>query len=65
MIATVLNLAAAPTFAGMALLSSLLGGDPAMMLCGGTGSSPLTGMVFMYALMSAFHLGPWLRLASR
>lgn len=63
-IATVLNLAAAPTFAIMALLTRILGGDHAMMMCGGPDGSPLTGMFFMYALMSAFHLGPWIRLIS-
>ncbi|MFC3324394.1 hypothetical protein [Mesorhizobium cantuariense] len=56
-----LCLAAAPTFALMALLSCLQGGDAAM-LC--MGSSPLTGMPAMYLLMSAFHLVPWLRVIS-
>jgi hypothetical protein len=56
-----LCLAAAPTFALMALLSCLQGGDAAM-LC--MGSSPLTGMAAMYLLMSAFHLAPWLRVIS-
>jgi hypothetical protein len=33
------------------------------MLCAALqGGSPLSGMVAMYLLMSAFHLGPWLRL---
>lgn len=52
-----LSLAAAPTFATMALLSGVLG--PSDMLCS---ASPFTGMVAMYVLMSAFHLAPWLRL---
>ncbi|RWC43003.1 MAG: hypothetical protein EOS55_23795 [Mesorhizobium sp.] len=61
-----LCLAAAPTFAVMALLSCLQAGD-AVMLC--MGSSPLTGpsltgMPAMYLLMSAFHLAPWLRVIS-
>ncbi|KRB23503.1 MULTISPECIES: hypothetical protein [Mesorhizobium] len=56
-----LCLAAAPTFALMALLSCLQGGDTAMLCMGG---SPLTGMAAMYLLMSAFHLAPWLRLIS-
>ncbi|MER8752911.1 hypothetical protein NKH57_27310 [Mesorhizobium sp. M1050] len=60
-IANWLCLAAAPTFALMALLTCLLGGDAAM-LC--MGSSPLTGMAAMYLLMSAFHLAPWLRVIS-
>jgi hypothetical protein len=28
------------------------------------GTSPLTGMVPMYLLMSAFHAAPWVRLVS-
>lgn len=60
-IADWLCLAAAPTFALMALLSCLQGGDAAM-LCMGT--SPLTGMAAMYLIMSAFHLAPWLRVIS-
>ncbi|MBZ9897823.1 MULTISPECIES: hypothetical protein [unclassified Mesorhizobium] len=61
-IADWLGLAAAPTFALMALLAGIFGGDAAM-LCMGT-SSPLTGMPAMYLLMSAFHLAPWLRVIS-
>ena len=57
-----LCLAAAPTFAIMALLTAVLGGGPLDMLCSGTDASPLTGMVPMYVLMSAFHSAPWLRL---
>ena len=56
-------LAAAPTFAAMALLTAVLGGGPLDMLCSAApGASVLTGMVPMYALMSAFHVAPWLRL---
>lgn len=61
-----LCLAAAPTFALMALLSCLQGSDTAMLCMGGsslTGPS-LTGMPAMYLLMSAFHLAPWLRVIS-
>jgi hypothetical protein len=54
-----LHLAAAPTFAAMALLTHRAGGPE--MLCA-PAASPFTGMVAMYLLMSAFHLGPWLRL---
>ena len=54
-----LSLAAAPTFAIMALLT-LAGGAPDM-LCS---ASSLTGMVPMYLLMSAFHAAPWLKLVS-
>jgi hypothetical protein len=60
-----LCLAAAPTFALMALLTGVLGGGPADMLCSAAqGASPLTGMVPMYLLMSAFHSAPWLKLIS-
>jgi hypothetical protein len=58
-----LSLAAAPTFAAMALLTGLLGSPDA--LCSIAGASPLGGMVPMYVLMSAFHLAPWLKLISR
>jgi hypothetical protein len=57
-----LSLAAAPTFAVMALLTAVLGGGPLAMLCGA--ASPLTGMIPMYILMSAFHTAPWLKLIS-
>jgi hypothetical protein len=58
-----LSLAAAPTFAIMAVLSGALGGGPPDMLCSATqDTSPLSGMVPMYVLMSAFHSGPWLKL---
>ncbi|MBR1205847.1 hypothetical protein JQ562_32370 [Bradyrhizobium sp. AUGA SZCCT0051] len=60
MVARWLSLAAAPTFAGMALVAALA---PADMICGAMqGPLSLQGMVPMYALMSAFHLAPWLRL---
>lgn len=59
-----LSLAAAPAFAAMALLTAA-NGEPAAMLCSTMlGSSPLSGMVPMYALMSVFHSAPWLRLVS-
>ena len=57
-----LYLAAAPTFALMALLTAVLGGGSPDALC--SGASPLSGMVPMYLLMSAFHLAPWLKLIS-
>ena len=61
-----LSLAAAPTFAIMALLTGVLGGGPPDMLCSaGHDASPLSGMVPMYLLMSAFHSAPWLKLISR
>jgi len=70
-----LSLAAAPTFAMMALLTSFAGSGAPEMLCmsGSTtwlsttwlSTSWLTGMVPMYLLMSAFHSAPWLKLIFR
>ncbi|WP_216840686.1 hypothetical protein [Dyella sp. S184] len=61
-----LGLAAAPTFAIMALLTGVLGGGPMDMLCSAAhGASPLSGMVLMYGLMSAFHSAPWLKWIAR
>jgi hypothetical protein len=62
-IADWLCLAAAPTFAAMALLACIHTGD-GMMSCLGADASLLTGMPVMYLLMSAFHLAPWLRVIS-
>jgi hypothetical protein len=58
----VLALAAAPTFAIMALLTALGGGDEMYMMCAAAHASPLNGMVPMYLAMTAFHSTPWLRL---
>ena len=55
-------LAAAPTFAAMALLTGVLGGGQQNMFCAAQDASPLSGMLWMYMLMSAFHSAPWLRL---
>ena len=63
-IAKWLCLAATPTFAIMALMTGVLGGGPIDMLCSAGHGSPLTGMVPMYLLMSAFHSAPWLKLVS-
>lgn len=57
-----LALAASPTFAIMALLTGVLDDGPAEMLCSAANGSPLSGMVTMYLLMSAFHAAPWLKL---
>jgi hypothetical protein len=60
-----LCLAAAPTFAMMALFTTIHGGCMPDMLCSAAqDASPLTGMITMFFLMSAFHLAPWLRLLS-
>jgi len=61
-----LGLAAAPTFAGMALLTGVFGGGQPDLFCSALhGASSLSGMVPMYLLMSAFHTAPWLRLIAR
>jgi hypothetical protein len=58
-----LSLAAAPSFAVMALLTCALGGHPPDMLCATAHDAwPLAGMAPMYLLMSAFHSAPWLKL---
>jgi hypothetical protein len=59
-----LGLAAAPTFAVMALLAGAGGGPPDMLCSAAQDASPLSGMVPMYVLMSAFHSAPWLKLMS-
>jgi hypothetical protein len=62
-IADLLCLAAAPTFAIMALVTSVLdGGAPDMLCAAAHDASPLSGMVPMYVLMSVFHSAPWLKL---
>jgi hypothetical protein len=58
-----LCLAATPTFAIMGLLTGL-DGSAMDKLCSSGPGAPLSGMVPMYALMSAFHFGPWLKLIS-
>jgi hypothetical protein len=61
-----LCLAAAPTFAMMALLTGVLGAGAPDMLCSAAQQAfPLNGMAMMYLLMCAFHLAPWLKLISR
>jgi hypothetical protein len=47
----------------MALLTEVLGNDPAVTLCSAAHASPLSGMTTMYLLMSVFHTAPWVRLA--
>jgi hypothetical protein len=61
-----LALAAAPSFALMALISAVWDGTEPEMLCSAMhGGSLLGGMVPMYLLMSLFHAAPWLKLISR
>ncbi len=60
-----LHLAAAPTFAIMALSTLVLDRHAPMMLCSSAATFGLDGMAPMYWLMAAFHLGPWLKLRSR
>jgi hypothetical protein len=49
----------------MALLTGIAGGGAMEALCSAAhGARWLGGMVPMYALMSALHLGPWLKLIS-
>ncbi len=57
-----LCLAATPTFAIMALLTALGGGEPDILCAAMPHASPLRGMILMYLLMSAFHAAPWLKL---
>ena len=60
-----LSLAAAPTFAIMALVTGVLGGGMPEMPCSAAqDASPLSGMIPMYLLMTVFHSAPWLRLVS-
>lgn len=59
-----LALAASPVFAIMALVSGVLDGGPAEMICASGHMSAMSGMAVMYLLMSIFHVSPWLRLIS-
>ena len=58
------TLAAAPTFAIMALWTGVFRGQPDMLCMAMQGPPPMSGMTVMYLLMSAFHATPWLRLIS-
>jgi hypothetical protein len=60
-----LSMAAAPTFALMAVATGLDDGAAGMMHAMAHDPSPLTGMTAMYVLMSVFHVGPWLRFVAR
>lgn len=64
-VATVLAYAAAPAFAVMSVLT-VLPADAAPTTClGGSESSFLGGMAWMYLMMSVVHLPPWLKLLAR
>jgi hypothetical protein len=61
--AHLLSLAAAPTFAIMALLTGALDGGALDLLCSATQrASSANGMTVMYLLMTALHIAPWLKL---
>jgi hypothetical protein len=56
-------LAATPTFAMMALITGVRGDGAHDLLCAAApDASPLSSMVWMYILMSAFHSVPWLKM---
>ena len=61
-----LALAAAPTFAAMAIASAVEDAAGPDVLCSAMPhAAPWTGMVAMYVLMSAFHSAPWWRRVAR
>ena len=64
-VANALAFAAAPTFALLALWTAFAGDRSACSVWACRETSSLNGMALMYALMSAFHATPWLRLISR
>ena len=49
----------------LAVIVGMLGGGAEMQCSAMPDASPLSGMVPMYLLMSAFHSAPWLKLISR
>jgi hypothetical protein len=57
-----LSLAAAPSFATMALMTAALGGGMEPLCSASPHAALMSGMAPMYLMMSAFHSGPWLRL---
>jgi hypothetical protein len=60
-----LPLAAAPTFASMALMCVLTAGPSDLLCSAAQHTSSVGGTSTMYLLMSLFHLSPWLRLLTR
>jgi hypothetical protein len=58
-----LGLAAAPTFALLAVVTGISGDGANEILCAAAQhASPLGGMVSMYLVMAAVHAAPWLKL---
>ncbi len=60
-----LHLAAAPTFAVMALVTAASDSSAPMALCSAPGGLALGGMAPMYLLMAVFHAAPWLKLIAQ
>jgi hypothetical protein len=60
-----LRLAAAPTFAFMALLTVVLDSGLPNALCLAAGHLHFGGMAPMYLLMAVFHSLPWLKLIAK
>lgn len=65
-VGSLLSFAAAPTFAGMALVVAGDDGAASAALClSGHGGGWARGMAMMYGLMALFHVAPWLRVVAR
>ena len=61
-----LGLAAAPTFALLAVFAGISGDRSNEILCAAAQhASPFGGMVPMYLVMAAVHAAPWLKLIAR
>jgi hypothetical protein len=61
----VLTFAATPVFAVMAAVSAMPADSARGAFCSVIHQTTLGGMTMMYALMSAFHLPPWLKSIAR